>query len=135
MSSKTVNYELNLEDDATSKFKVWRESINGTINSNMVIIDRVLGEKAEHSGCVSCTLLASAWAGVDAPFTQEIEVESLGAAQNGNIDVAQTATFEERQMAREAQLCVTGQSEGKLIISADGEMPDIDIPVVIILLD
>jgi len=37
-------------------------------------------------------------------------------------------------MARDAKLCVTGQSDGKLIISADGEMPDIDIPVVITLL-
>ena len=58
----------------------------------------------------------------------------LGAAQNGNISVAHSATFEQREMARDAKLCVTGQSDGKLIISADGEMPDIDIPVVITLL-
>ena len=48
--------------------------------------------------------------------------------------LAQNATFEQRMAAREAMLAVTGQETGKLVISADGEMPDIDIPVVIILL-
>lgn len=67
-------------------------------------------------------------------LTQELAVTNLGAAQNGNISVAHSATFEQREMARDAKLCVTGQSDGKLIISADGEMPDIDIPVVITLL-
>jgi hypothetical protein len=33
-----------------------------------------------------------------------------------------------------AMLSVIGQSEGQLIISADGEMPEVDIPVVVILL-
>ena len=37
-------------------------------------------------------------------------------------------------MAREAMLSVVGQEDGKLTIAADGEMPDIDIPVYIILL-
>lgn len=83
---------------------------------------------------IECTLIASSWVGVDAPFTQELAVTNLGAAQNGNISVAHSATFEQREMARDAKLCVTGQSDGKLIISADGEMPDIDIPVVITLL-
>ena len=62
-------------------------------------------------------------------------MEGLGAEQNGKIGVAQSATFEERQMAREAQLCLVGQENGKLYVAADGEMPDIDIPVTIVLLD
>lgn len=65
---------------------------------------------------------------------QAFMLAQFGAAQNGNISVAHSATFEQREMARDAKLCVTGQSDGKLIISADGEMPDIDIPVVITLL-
>lgn len=73
--------------------------------------------------------------GIEAPYTYELNVDGLGAAQNGNIDVAQSATFEERQMAREAQLCLVGQEDGKLHIAADGEMPDINIPVTLILLD
>ena len=94
----------------------------------------LLQKKGDKSVSIECTLIASSWVGVDAPFTQELAVTDLGAAQNGNISVAHSATFEQREMARDAKLCVTGQSDGKLIISADGEMPDIDIPVVITLL-
>ena len=131
MSQTTTNYGLILEDDSSTKFKVWREAINGASNSNFIKVDEILAEKGGKSVSIECTLIASSWVGVDAPFTQELAVTDLGAAQNGNISVAHSATFE---MARDAKLCVTGQSDGKLIISADGEMPDIDIPVVITLL-
>ena len=134
MSQTTTNYGLILEDDSSTKFKVWREAINGASNSNFIKVDEILAEKGGKSVSIECTLIASSWVGVDAPFTQELAVTDLGAAQNGNISVARSATFEQREMARDAKLCVTGQSDGKLIISADGEMPDIDIPVVITLL-
>lgn len=134
MSQTTTNYGLILEDDSSTKFKVWREAINGASNSNFIKVDEILAEKGGKSVSIECTLIASSWAGVDAPFTQELAVTDLGVAQNGNISVAHSATFEQREMARDAKLCVTGQSDGKLIISADGEMPDIDIPVVITLL-
>jgi len=101
-----------------TKFKVWRENVDETLET-----------KAKHSESVTTTLLASGWAGIDAPYTYELEVEGLGAEQNGKIGVAQSATFEERQMAREAQLCLVGQENGKLYVAADGEMPDIDIPL------
>ena len=130
MSQTTTNYGLILEDDSSTKFKVWREAINGASNSNFIKVDEILAEKGGKSVSIECTLIASSWVGVDAPFTQELAVT----AQNGNISVAHSATFEQREMARDAKLCVTGQSDGKLIISADGEMPDIDIPVVITLL-
>lgn len=129
----TEKYGLYLEDDATTKFQTWREKMNGSDDSNMVKIDKALGQKADASTSLTFTLLASAWAGVDSPFTQEVTIESLTAKQNGQIGVATTATAEERSMARDAQLCVTGQEDGKLIISADGELPVIDIPVVLIL--
>lgn len=134
MSQTTTNYGLILEDDSSTKFKDWREAINGASNSNFIKVDEILAEKGNKSVSIECTLIASSWVGVDAPFTQELAVTNLGAAQNGNISVAHSATFEQREMARDAKLCVTGQSDGKLIISADGEMPDIDIPVVITLL-
>lgn len=134
MSQTTTNYGLVLEDDASSKFKDWREAINGTTNSNFIKVDQILANKSDKSVYVECTLDASSWAGLDAPFTQELVITGLGAVQNGNIYIAHSATFEQREMARDAKLCVTGQSDGKLIISADGEMPDIDIPVVLILL-
>ena len=132
--SGTTNYDLHLTDDSTEKFREWRRAMNGPDNSNMVKIDNILGMKADSSMCISCTLLASAWAGLDSPFVQTLYVDGLGQSQNGTINVAQNATFEQRKMAREAMLSVTGQADGELIISADGEMPDIDIPVQIILI-
>lgn len=132
--SETTNYGLYLEDDASANFMNWREKMNGSGQSNMVKIDTALGEKADKSGVVNATLLASAWVGVEAPFTQEIAIDGLGAAQNGNISVAHSATAEQREIAREALLSIIGQSAGKLQVAADGELPEQDIPVVVILL-
>nr|DAZ23046.1 MAG TPA: hypothetical protein [Caudoviricetes sp.] len=134
MSDTTVNYGLYITDDSSERFLEWRTKMNGTESSNMVKIDTALGEKANSSVLVSATLLASAWTGIDSPFTQDITVTGLTATQNGTISVAHNATFEQREMAREAMLSVVGQEDGKLTIAADGEMPDIDIPVYIILL-
>ena len=134
MSETTRNYGFMLEDDGSAMFKKWREAINGTVNSNFTKLDNILAEKSDKSGSVECMLAASAWTGLDSPFTQELTVEGLGAVQNGNISVAQSATFEQREAARYAKLCVTGQKEGKLIVSADGEMPEVDIPVTVILM-
>ena len=132
--SETTNYGLYITSDSSEKFLEWRTKMNGTENSNMVKIDTALGEKANSSISVSTTLLANAWVGVNSPFTQNISVEGLGATQNGTISVAHSATAEQREMAREAMLSVVGQEAGQLTIAADGEMPDIDIPVYIILL-
>lgn len=132
--SETANYKLYITDDSSEKFLNWREKMNGTTDSNMMKIDAALGEKANSSVVVNATLLASAWAGLDSPFTQELSVPGLTAAQNGTISVAHSATAEEREIAREAMLSVIGQEDGKLMIAADGEMPEFDIPVYIILL-
>ena len=134
MSETTKNYGLHLTNDSSEKFLDWRERMNGTSDSNMMKIDAALGEKANNSVIVTTTLLASAWIGVDAPYTQELAVDGLLKNTNGIIDVAHDATAEQREIAREAKLAITGQEDGKLIIVADGEMPEFDIPVYIILL-
>lgn len=134
MSETTKNYGLHLTNDSSEKFLDWRERMNGTSDSNMMKIDAALGEKANNSVIVTTTLLASAWIGVDAPYTQELAVDGLLKDTNGIIDIAHDATAEQREIAREAKLAITGQEDGKLIIVADGEMPEFDIPVYIILL-
>lgn len=132
--SETANYGLYLTSDSSERFLDWREKMNGTEDSNMMKIDAALGTKANNSVPVYATLLASAWVGVDAPYTQELAVEGLSETQNGTISVAHTATADQREVAREAMLSVIGQADGKLTIVADGEMPELDIPVYIILL-
>lgn len=132
--SETANYGLYLTNDSSERFLDWREKMNGTEDSNMMKIDAALGAKANSSVPIYTTLLASAWAGVDAPYTQELSVEGLLKDTNGIIDVAHSATADQREIAREALLSIIGQEDGKLIIVADGEMPEFDIPVYIILL-
>ncbi len=133
--SETTNYQLHLTDDASERFKDWREKINGTVNSNMVKIDAALGEKAAKSISVDAVLLASAWTGVEPPFVQVLQVEGLREAQNGIIGLAHSATAEQREIACEAMLAITGQGNGTLTIVADGKMPEFDLPVTIIMND
>lgn len=132
--SETKNYGLYLEGNDKTRFKDWRERMNGEVNSNMMKIDAALGEKANSSIAVTTTLLASGWSGVEAPYTQTIAVEGLSANQNGSISVAHNATAEQRDIARCAMLSVIGQNENSLTIAADGDMPEFDIPVVVVLL-
>ena len=132
--SKTPNYDLYLTDDSATRFLDWRRQMSGTEDSNMLKIDAALGEKADSSTAVSAILLASAWSGANAPFTQTITIDGLTASQNGTISVAHNATAVQREIAREAMLSVIGQGDGTLTIAADGEMPERDIPVYIILL-
>lgn len=132
--SETVNYGLYIENDDSARFKQWREKMNGENDSNMVKIDDILSRKADSSAAAYATLAASAWAGTDAPFTQEISIEGLKNEHNGLISIAHEATQEQRRAAREAMLSIIGQGDGRLIIAADGEMPETDIPVYIILL-
>lgn len=132
--SETKNCKLHLTDDSTERFQDWRNAMNGPDNSNMIKIDNAIGEKANRSVPVYTVLVATAWAGINPPFTQTLAVEGLTAEQNGSISVAHNATAEQREIAREAMLSVIGQEDGKLLIAADGEMPERDIPVYIILL-
>lgn len=90
--------------------------------------------KADASKAVTVTLAASAWAGANAPFTQELTVTGLQSGTNGMVNVAHSATAAQRDCAREAMLSVTGQEDGKLIVVADGELPEVDIPVCVILI-
>lgn len=134
----TKNYGLYVTNNEEDDCFDFIQKMGGDNNdSNMNKIDKALGEKAEHSVAIYATLLASAWAGIDSPFTQELFIDGIheAAKQNGHIYVSQEATFEQRDIARCAMLQVIGQSEGKLVISADGEMPEQDIPVTIILFD
>ena len=131
--SETARYKLHLTDDSNERFLDWREAMNGTGNSNMVKIDRALGEKADSSVDIDAVLLADAWEGESAPFTQALSIDGL-TDQNGTISVSHTAVLEQREAARCAVMSVAGQGDGKLIIVADGRKPAVDIPVTVIMI-
>lgn len=131
--STTNNYGLYITDDSSETFQNWRRGMNGIDDSNMIKIDNALYQKADKSEYKTATLLSSAWVGENAPYTQTISVEGLTGEQNGNISVSKNSTFEQREAARAAMLSVVGQQNGSLTIAADGDKPETDIPVDIIL--
>lgn len=131
--STTTNYGLYITDDSSETFQNWRRGMNGVDDSNMIKIDNALYQKADKSKSETATLLSSAWTGESAPYTQTISVENLTAEQNGNISVSKSSSFEQRDAARAAMLSVIGQKDGSLTIAADGDKPEMDIPVDILL--
>lgn len=132
--SKTKNYNLYLEGDATTKFKEWREKLNGLVNSNMEIIDEVLGAKADQCKPFQLVLSTSAWTWNGSVFTQDLEIEGLTSDSNGIIGLGQGLTMEQIEDVYRAELIVGDQSDGILTIIANGDKPESDIPVVAILL-
>ena len=132
--SKTSNYDLELCDDSSKTFLDWRKSINGAENSNMKKIDSALASKANLSTSISASLFASQWTGDSAPYTQSLNISGMTSECNGMISLSSSATLDQRNSARDAMLSISSQEDGILIISADGDKPTIDIPVVIVLL-
>ena len=90
--------------------------------------------KASPAWSVTATLTAADWVGNTAPFTQVLAVEGLISTSNGIVDVAQSATPEQRESARNALLSLSGQATDQITMLADGEKPAVDIPVTILVL-
>lgn len=128
---ETRNYHLGLTVDDSTNFKNWRELLNGLNDSNMEKIDDALGGKAESSQYINTVLSANAWS-ENSPYTQTLTVEGL--TENGVIGVAQDITDEQMEAACYAELRVFEQGENTLTIKANGDKPNVDIPVTIILL-
>lgn len=129
-----MNYQLYLTDSDDTRFLDWREKMNGPDDSNMIKIDKALGEKAENSQAIIATLFADRWVPAGSACTQDIQIEGLTAEQNGVIGAAQGLTELQIESVRAAGLYITGQYDGYLTIASDGETPTCDIPVLIILL-
>lgn len=89
-----------------------------------------LNNKCDASVAITATLLASAWSSGQ----QTISVDGLGANQNGIASLPQNCSDSEYEAVCAAGLMVTSQSAGSLTFSANGEVPQIDIPILIILL-
>ncbi len=78
----------------------------------------------------TATLTASGWS-ASAPYTQVLNLNEVAADSNGDISVAQSANASQRRAARRALMSLTAQETGKLTITADGEKPGTDIPVMV----
>lgn len=132
--SETINYGFYLEGDSTAKFKAWREGLNGLLNSNMVKLDTILGEKADNSKPITTTLPSASWVWTGSAYSQTLEIEGITADTNGVIGPAHNLTAEQIDAVYSAELMIGEQTDGALTILANGDKPYCDIPVIIILL-
>lgn len=133
---ETANYGLYVtegKDDPT--FLDWRTNMCGSQNSNMTKIDAALSEKAQKSHFINATLTAAGWTGDTAPYTQVLCVDGMGAEANGSIGLSDSATDAQRAVMRDALLGISAQAAEQLTIVADGERPEVDLPVTVIILD
>ena len=87
--------------------------------------------KAAPAKNVTATLTAAGWTG-SGPYTQTISVTGVtaDAAQVVEVGLADTATTDQREAARAAMLAPTGRAEGSITLTADGDRPAIDLPVI-----
>lgn len=88
--------------------------------------------KAAPAQNVTATLTAAGWAGDTAPFTQALAVAGItGADTPGTIGLAAATTAEQYDAAAAGKLLLTAQAAGQVTVSALGEKPGVDIPVLI----
>lgn len=130
---RTTNYGLYVEGNAKAKFKEFRELIAGDgTNSNMEIIDRILGEKANSNKVYELVLKAAEWSEAY-PHIQTVEVDGLAAEDSGVIGLAPGLSTEQSEVAAEALLSIQAQEDGALTIQVNGDKPTCDIPIVLII--
>lgn len=87
-------------------------------------------ESCESSKSVDAILLASDWNGGQ----QTISIDGLKADQNGVAALPQVFSTAQYEATIAAEIYVSGQAAGSLTFACMGDTPQIDIPVVIILL-
>lgn len=89
-----------------------------------------LAKKCDASEDAVLTLLAANWQNGQ----QTVAVKGLGAIQNGVIGLAQAISDAQYDAAVAAELRLVGQTEDSVTIACNGDVPQIDIPIAIILL-
>lgn len=129
--AQTPNYHLFLTDDDAMSFLAWRDAMNGQGDSNMKKIDTALGEKANKSRSITITLAADGWI----ENRQTIQVSGISAYDNGIIALANGATDEQSMAATYAMIDVYESKDGYVTVVARGDIPEIDIPANILIVD
>jgi len=82
------------------------------------------------SNAIYATLLGNGWENGD----QTLHIEEVKEDANGIIGIAQEINNTALEAAHNAELYLKDQKDGELTISAYGETPTVDIPVLLILL-
>jgi len=80
---------------------------------------------------VSATLAAASWSGTEAPYTQAVAVSGMTAAKKAVAGLPATATGAQYLAALDALLHVTAQGTDTITVTAEGDMPEIDLPILV----
>lgn len=79
---------------------------------------------------IETTLLSSGWQ----DKKQILTVNSIiSKDQNGIVGLSQTITADQYEAAATAEMCIVDQKENSITIACNGSVPQVDIPIIIIL--
>ena len=76
---------------------------------------------------VTATLTSSGWSNK----SQSVTVSGLTSSTVGSVSIATTASATQREAARKAMLAITAQGTNSLTVECDGDVPSVDIPIVV----
>lgn len=129
-----LNGEIIIVDTADGKTRT--KTGNGIKTYTQLPFDdeaiySALNSKCDASVAVTVTLLANGW---NDEGKQTVLVNGLGATQNGIASLTQNYSASEYEAISAAALMVYGQAEGSLTFACNGDIPQVDIPIMIILL-
>jgi len=108
-------------------------NLNNMDNAIDLIDSRVvaLGNQIESMATeVQVTLLANGWSS----SSQTVTVTGMTTTAKGVVSLATTATATQREAARDALLAVTRQGANTITIVADGDVPEIDLPINVLII-
>lgn len=78
------------------------------------------------------TLAAASWTGTAAPYSQTVAVAGMLATSTGvDVGLSSTATQAQREAARAALLMATAYDDDTVTVVADGELPTVDLPIIV----
>lgn len=110
-------------------YKNTRRSLSGKLDK----MDEAINALSDESTSMTLTLTASAWTEEGTAYKQMLEIEGLGANQNGVIGISKNATDAQFEQACKANMRLVEQGNGYVLIKASGDVPTINIPVDLIL--
>lgn len=105
----------------------------GDGSSNYSALPFLIGaSEANGTTAATATLYVNNWD--TSTNTQTITINGLGADTNGIIGLAQGASQEQISAAMSANIYVSGQSENTLMVTANNSLPEIDLPILVVML-
>lgn len=128
-----LNGEMIIVDTANGEVRT--KIGNGTKSYTQIPFDdevfyNALNKKSDASAALNVTLSAGAWSN----GLQTVSIEGLKADQNGIVSLPQNYTAAVYEAVVSAQLFISSQEDGALVFSCNGSVPQIDIPILVILL-